>query len=273
MSTSKQVLRPSVGSCVIVLALLLCAGCARTSNDKLFTVSTPGVDLFASVPKSSKPEAKYGYAVYLEVLSDNTIIASDRVNTLVQTVGSSLQRFVERTYFPYTFTVIADERIYATSTPGGFVYVSKGMVDFCGGKDRLAAVIAHELAQIQYRRMRYTLKKRLANLAESVSGYSGFVLGPAGTFVPKGMRLVNSVLLQESSRMKRTLSADRLAVEYLRAAGYETRALYDVVEAVATSDGSEYHRIEAYLRLRPTNGERIRQLREITALPDETREE
>jgi beta-barrel assembly-enhancing protease len=247
------------------LSMILITGCATTDTSDLFTSSTQSSDIFESVPKSSKPEAKYGYAVYLEMLSFSDIIATGRVNDTVGAIGESLQRFVERGYFPYTFTVIDDQRVYATSTPGGFVYLSKGMVDFCPTDDHLAAVIAHELAHIQHRRMRYTLKKRLADLAVSTSGYSSFVLGPTGAVVPKGMRLVNNVLLREKSRLKRTIVADRLAAGYLIEAGFDPRALREVVESLATIEGSQYHRVEAYIKLRPIDRDRIRQLKEITA--------
>jgi len=246
----------------IVIVTLIC-GCATLDEDPLFKSSSQTTDLFADVPKSSKPEAQYGYSVYLHVISYNDLVVDESINNWIRTIGDSIIAFVERSYFPYTFTVINDARVYTTSTPGGFVYVSKGMIDFCQTDDRIAAVIAHELAQIQHRRMRFTLRKRMMNLAQSTSSYSSLAMGPAGVAIPKGMRFVNNVLLHEKSRLSRTIDADKLAYEYLHAAGYDPNVLEELIASIATIEGDRYSLFKDYTELRPITRERIVQLKDL----------
>jgi hypothetical protein len=77
--------------------------------------------------------------------------------------GSGLKR-VEKTAEPilaqrsrkdisYTFTVIDSDRIYAFSLPGGFVFVSRGLLEFLGDDDEysLEFLLAHEIAHIDRR--------------------------------------------------------------------------------------------------------------------------
>jgi predicted Zn-dependent protease len=245
----------------ILLVFLFIVGCTSSDNKAYFTSSFSDSDLFSLIPKASKPEAKYGYFVYLSILSDQALIVSGPHNDRVQKIGKSLVCFVERPYFPYTFTILNDSRIFATSTPGGYVYLSQGMIDFCQSDSELAAILAHELAQIQHKRMRFTISKKLANFAQSTASSASFLMGPYGVAVPKGLRLVNNVLLKEKSRLKRTIVSDRLALKYLENAHFDPVALYELVSRIATIEGSKYTDFRNYVELRPITQERIRKLK------------
>ncbi len=52
---------------------------------------------------------------------------------------------------PYTFTLLDTSEVNAFAVPGGFIYVTRGMLDFVHDDDELAAVIGHELAHVARR--------------------------------------------------------------------------------------------------------------------------
>ncbi len=245
-----------------ILIILLCSSCASNKED-IFTVSEDQTNLFENVPKSNLAEVKYGYSVYLKLLAENDIVINRVEKADVHEIGKRLARHATRRGFPYVFTILNDERIFASSTPGGFVYITSGMLYYLDNEEEIAAVLAHELAQTQKRRMDYTKKKHLANLVEDVSGYAPYVFGPAGIAVPKGVKLINNVLLKEASRVDRTMESDKLACFYLRNEGYTTEALLDVIKKVATSEAKLHSKIVDYQRLRPVTDERVKNLKEI----------
>lgn len=245
--------------CVFITVFV---GCSSHKED-IFTVSKDQVDLFENVPRANLPEVKYGYSVYLKLLADADIVTEEHIVESVVSIGKGLAKHARRRGFPYVFTVINDERIFASSTPGGFIYITNGMLEYLKSEEEIAAILAHEIAQTQRRRMGFTRKKHFANLVQDVSGYAPFVLGPVGVTVPKGIKLVNNLLLKEASRIDRVIEADELACFYLQKEKYSTQALYNIVKRIATADASLHSKIVDYQRLRPITDERIKLLKNI----------
>ncbi|HQG29685.1 MAG TPA: M48 family metalloprotease, partial [Candidatus Ozemobacteraceae bacterium] len=64
--------------------------------------------------------------------------------------------------FDYNITVLNDSTVNAFAIPGGNIYIYKGMLDFIGSDDELAAVLAHELAHAE---RRHSLKQLRQNAA------------------------------------------------------------------------------------------------------------
>ena len=246
--------------CICVLLI----GCASQKDQKeeIFTVSESQTNLFEDVPRHNLPEVKYGYSVYLKLIADADIVTTEEVNAPIQIIGQRLAQHATRRGFPYIFTVINDNRIWASSTPGGYVYIATGMIEFLDNENEVAAVLAHELAQTQRRRMGFTRKKHIANFIQGISAYTPWILGPWAIPIPKGVKLVNNLLLREASRKSRVIEADDICVLYLANENYPTQALLSVVKKVVTADAEIYERIKDYQRLRPITEERIIKLKE-----------
>jgi len=226
-------------------------------------VSNAPHDIFSEIPKSAKAEAKYGYQVYLAILSDQSLIIQGDKNERVQVMLKNLIPYVDRPYFPYTLTVLQDARVFASSSPGGFIYVSDGMIDFCTDDNQLAAVIAHELGHAQHKRMRYTMKKRLMNFLQSSASSSSIAMGPAGVVVPKGVKVINNVLLREKNRTSRTIRADDRALEYMEKAGYSRDGLLSILTQIATIEGKHYYKFKDYSELRPISATRLKKIKQL----------
>ncbi len=247
---------------VAFAVILTISGCA--SNQEVFKVSGDKENLFEDIPKASKPEVEYGHAIYLKVLSTIDINKDYEDFRRVSSIGHKLANYVERKYLPYTFTVIDDKRIFAVSTPGGFVYISSGLIKALPHERTIAAVIAHELAHCQHVKQEFTKTKRTADLVQSASGYASKAVGPYGFVLPKGLKLLNNVLLTDGSKADRVIEADTVAIDLLNQSGYQKSALLEFVEAVETADAKLAKKLETYKKMRPTTPERIVALRKLT---------
>lgn len=62
--------------------------------------------------------------------------------------------------FDYTFKLVDDKDVNAFSLPGGFIYLNKGLLDFCETDDELAGVMAHEIAHASHRHLSALIKKQ-----------------------------------------------------------------------------------------------------------------
>jgi len=59
-------------------------------------------------------------------------------------IGAALAAVTERPYLPWSFKVVNIDQINAVALPGGFVYVTMGLLNFVRSDHELAGVMAHE---------------------------------------------------------------------------------------------------------------------------------
>ncbi len=104
----------------------------------------------ATRPISDEEEYYLGRSVSAMVLSKYPPLRNDRTNGYVNKVGAALAAFSDRpeTFGGYHFLVVESAELNAMSAPGGFVFISKEMLNHMPNEDALAAVLAHEIGHI-----------------------------------------------------------------------------------------------------------------------------
>lgn len=75
------------------------------------------------------------------------------LNNYINTVGTLLTLNSEKPeiFGGYHFAVLDSSEVNAFATPGGFIFITKGMLKLCKNEDELAAVLAHEISHVQLR--------------------------------------------------------------------------------------------------------------------------
>jgi len=189
--------------------------------------------------KDITPEQEYyiGRAVAATIL-DKYEVWDDRaatryVNLLGQTLAMASGR--PETFGGYHFLLLDSDEINAFAAPGGFIMVTRGMVELCHTEDALAAVLAHEVGHIVGKHgLRSIKNSRLTSaltiiaaesaktfgsedLKQLVEDYEGSIGDVTATLVTSGY----SRGLEEE--------ADQEAVEIMRTVGYNPRALTDML--------------------------------------------
>ena len=169
-------------------------------------------------------EARIGREQYPQVIQAFGGIYADRaLQSYISRVGQSLARQTERTDTPCTFTILDSPIVNALSTPGGYVYVTRGLLALADSEAEVAGVLGHELGHITGRhhaqqQSRQTLASiGLAILAATVK------VPPA---LMQGTQLVALSYLASFSR-EQEYEADQLGARYMARAGYDPHALAD----------------------------------------------
>lgn len=142
------------------------------------------------------------------------------VRDYVDRIGQRLAAASEMPGLGFTFTVLNSDIVNAFALPGGFVYVTTGLLALAGSEAELAGVIGHEIGHVTARHsaQRYSqtvLAQIGAGLFGAVTGSQG--LGEAGTVFAQGV-LAGYSREQESE-------ADSLGTRYLARTGYDTRTM------------------------------------------------
>jgi len=73
---------------------------------------------------------------------------SPELRRYVDSIGQLLTRTVERKTFKYTFTLLNSEVVNAFALPGGYIYISRGLLALAENEAEVAGVLAHELGHI-----------------------------------------------------------------------------------------------------------------------------
>jgi len=247
-----------------ILAVFLClslilSGCVSSRTKQA------GVEVGASISE----ELSIGKKIHEEILSSFYVYTEPSIVGYVNDIGKSLTDYAERDKLPYQFTVLYSEKIYATSAPGGYVYVTTGMINFLQNEAEFAAVLAHEIGQLQYRDPRLSrLRKALAAVTQT-----GAAIGPAfgqlGALAVLGLVMVNAIVdVKEKTPQERISDADAHALQYLVEAGYDPQGLVEVLAKFLNADKDVLPYFYDYYQARPVSQERLTRLeKEFMELP------
>ena len=147
-----------------------------------------------------------------------------RYDPRVDRIGQRLASRSAMPALPWRFRVIDRREVNAFALPGGFVYVTSGLMNSVRGEDELAAVMAHEIMHVTLRHgTNQASKAVLAQMPlRLLGGLMGRGVGSTLTQLGIGLGL-NSVLMKYSRDAE--TQADLGGVQMMRRAGYDPRGM------------------------------------------------
>lgn len=215
---------PRFGPVVRRLATVavLCASAAYTgacttnqaTGDSQFTAfMSPEQELRVGAQEHPKILAQFG-GEYTEL---------PELNAYIQDLGTELAKLSEQPDLPYQFTILNDEAINAFALPGGYIYITRGLLALADSEAEVAGVLGHEIGHVTARHTAERYSRAVAtgigaNLLGVIAGAYG-VRG-AGQLASTGAQLY----LQSFSR-EQEMQSDTLGVRYMTRAGYDPSGL------------------------------------------------
>jgi predicted Zn-dependent protease len=200
----------------------------------------------AAVSKSLEdftPEQEYyiGRAVAAVVLSKYPAYTNTQINQYINTLGQTLAAASDKPdiFNGYHFLVLDSDDINAFATPGGHVFVTRGLIRCCQSEDALAAVLAHEIGHIRFRHGMQSIEKARVTEALTVLATEGAkTLGSrevaqlTQTFSGAISDIANSMINNGYSRTFE-YQADQASVVLVRRVGYNPEGLIDMLRVMA----------------------------------------
>jgi predicted Zn-dependent protease len=208
---------------MMVLGALAAAGCAA---------SAPGSS-GAAAPISAREHA-LGREAAAEVERTTGLVRDPAVVGYVGEVGQRLTSTTAAPGVTWTFSVADDDEPNAFALPGGYVYVSRGLLSLLNSEDELAGVIGHEVGHVMARHAvrRVTAATPFAVLFGLPAAVLGVVSPGVGGVVAGAGTLVGGVVLAPYSR-EQEREADRLGMELAAKAGWEPGGLSSALRTLA----------------------------------------
>jgi len=201
--------------CAMGPALL--SGCATNpvTGNPNFVVMTAAQEI--SMGRGADAEVRKQYRVYDE----------PALQDYVNQVGQNLARNSHRPNLSYHFTIIDSSETNAFALPGGYIYITRGILAYLNSEAELGAVLGHEIGHV-------TARHSVQQISVATTANIGVQI--ASVFLPElqsvaGSNITNllgNALLSGYGR-EHELEADRLGAEYLGRTGYDPQAMVKVI--------------------------------------------
>jgi len=161
---------------------------------------------------------------------------SAELQAYVSRIGKRLVRRSARSQLDYEFHVVDMKEPNAFALPGGFIYISRGLLAIMNTEDELAAVIGHEIAHVAARhsvqRQAKSRKWIPLQVLAGIGGAAASVVSPELGSVVAGAGQLPAALVIASYSRKQETEADRLGQQYIAAEGWDPDALADSMDAL-----------------------------------------
>ncbi|MDJ0956999.1 MAG: M48 family metalloprotease [Arenicellales bacterium] len=240
-----------------VLALLLLVGCA--------TNPVTGKQNF--VLMSEEQEIDLGKQYHTEVMKQYEVYDDPELTALVERLGEELAANSHRSDLDFHFTVLDSPEVNAFALPGGYVYITRGIIAYMNNEEHLAGVLGHEIGHVT---ARHSVRQHAASTTANVFGAIATIATGS-----QGVSQLSSTLggaLVSGYGRSHELEADRLGAEYLAVTGYDPQTMLGVIGILKDQEAFELKRAREenrqpriYHGLFSTHPDHDRRLQEVIA--------
>ncbi len=236
----------------VAVALLL-SGCAVNP--------VTGERDFALVSESD--EIEQGRRFHAQVVRQYGVYDDPALQAYVKDLGQRLARASHRAHLKFEFTVLDSPEINAFALPGGYIYVTRGIMAYLDSEAELAGVLGHEIGHVT---ARHSVRQQAGQVATGLLGVLiGAATGESG--LVDLSQAIGTGIVRGYGR-DHELEADRLGAEYLHAIGHDPDVMLDVIGVLkdqetyevarAKQEGREPNVYHGVFSTHPRNDERLK---------------
>jgi len=178
-----------------------------------------------------------GNGIAANLLGVSPLLADDNVQRYVNQVGRWVSLHTERPDLPWKFGVLASTDVNAFATPGGTIFITRGLLRNLNNESELAGVLAHEMVHV-------LRKHHLAALQKQAN------LGIASDMLGEALKDNNSPVLEKAIRAGTEVyargldkndefEADRMGIVIATRAGYDPFGLPAVLQMLEAGNAQD----------------------------------
>lgn len=256
----------------------LTGGKVSTSDVEAVEKTTQAVrKTFAEI--TDEEEYYIGRAVSAMILSQYPVYKNDALTKYVNRVGNAVVIHSDRpeTYAGYHFLVLDTEEVNALAAPGGFIFITKGLLKRCGNEETLGCILAHEVGHVSAKHGLQSIKKsRLIDAfriigAEASKRYAPEKLAQLTDIFEDTLGDIAEKLIERGYDRKYEYEADKLSVKTSVRTGYDANGLLDFLGTMVDDTSGES--AKGWFKTHPSAKDRIgraqKEILSISTMPAE----
>ncbi len=209
---------------------------------------------------TAEEEKKLGKKVLIEIEKTGEIVRDQTLQAFVEKLGYSLVDQVGPTPFEFKFYVIRGLDPNAFAIPGGYVFVTTGLLVLSESQQEIAGVLSHEIAHVTHRHVaqmierskRLSIASMVAMLAAMLAGGGG-----AGSQAGAAMAMATAEALALKYTREMETDADQTSLQYLIKAGYDPNGIITFLNRIYKISLTMMPNIPPYLLTHPAVENRI----------------
>lgn len=183
---------------------------------------------------SEEEEIKLGQAEHRKITARYGVYRDKSLQEYITMVGRRVAKESSRPELEFHFTILNDEIINAFALPGGYVYITRGMLTHMNSESELAAVLGHEVAHITEK---HAIKRQNRQKGLSILN-TVLAIGTGQPGLYELGNIFSGVLITGYSR-EFELEADKVGAQYMAKAGYSPEAMLKTIEILKAKDRIE----------------------------------
>lgn len=209
---------------------------------------------------SEQDEIALGKQTDGQIRDQYGIYDAESLNDYISRIGNLLGPHTHRSHLEYHFAVLDSPVVNAFAVPGGYVYVTRGILALMKSEAELAVVLGHELGHVNARHsIRRMSEQMLFGLGLAVGSALNKTVADIAGFVGVGIQILFLKYSRDDERQ-----ADQLGVDYSRKTGYNPGEMIGFFESLEKmGDLSGKHSIPGFLSTHPLTSERIQNTKNI----------
>ncbi|WP_377157541.1 M48 family metalloprotease [Roseateles sp. UC29_93] len=254
-------------------ALLTIAGCGTN-------VVNPVTGRTERSAMSPQQEVATGRQAHQDVLKEYSVVDDPKLQAYVTALGNKLAAQSHRAELEWHFTVLDSPEVNAFALPGGYVYVTRGILAYMENEADLAGVMGHEIGHVTARHgAQRATRQQNAGIGVLAATVLGAVLesrGVSGATDIAGQVSQNAAAGYVASYSReQELQADQLGAEYLARNRYDPKHMVDVIQVLkdqeqfaadqAKAQGKQPQSGNSWLASHPSNEQRLQRIRDEAA--------
>jgi predicted Zn-dependent protease len=260
---------------------LLIAACLATTVlvPGCATVENPVTGKKERTVMDEQSEMAEGAKAHPQILAEFGEYKDPKLQAYVNEVGQRLAKVSHRPELDWHFTVLDSPDVNAFALPGGYVYVTRGIMAYMDSEADLAGVIGHEIGHVTARHgSQRATRQQTAGIGVMAATILGAILesqgvsGAAGAASQASQGLAAGYVAKYSRGQES--QADKLGAEYLNGLNYDPRNMVDVIKVLESQErfAADKARAEGrtpqeggsdWLASHPSNEERLRDITKI----------
>ncbi|MFO1286304.1 MAG: M48 family metalloprotease [Rubrivivax sp.] len=264
-----NVTRPSLlrsRSLALATALALALGACGTQ------VVNPVTGQTERTYMDERAEIAEGAKGHQEVLKAYSVVADPAVQAYVNALGQKLAAQSHRKELKWTFTVLDSDEVNAFALPGGYVYVTRGIMAYLDSEADLAGVVGHEIGHVTARHgAQRATRQQNASMAVLGAVVLGSLFGVGQAAGELGQTLAAGNIAKYGREQE--LQADELGAQYLARVRFNPTNMVDVIQVLkdqerfaaesARAAGRAAPEASGWLASHPSNDQRLAAIRGI----------
>lgn len=204
------------------------------------------------------------------------VYSDAQLSAYVNSVGQRLAAISHRSDIPYHFAVVDSSVLNAFALPGGYVYITRGLLARLENEAQLASVLGHEIGHVTARhsmkRLQSTLgfSMLLAIIDQVAAGSEKYQRRRGLIKITSGVAFATVSL---GYSRKDEFQADELGATYAHKAGYDPEGMIQLLEILKSLHDREPSVVEEFFMSHPRTSARVEAVRkQIAQVPAEQRE-